>query len=307
MRTLALRLLSVSALLAAPLYQASFLNSRDANAKQWEAQRGIATPDSQVQREGHASLRVEPNGVSDAYVHSTAVTLTVGKSYELSGWMRTDKLDVRDTDRSPIATGASIGMASMPFDVHSESLGGTRAWTKLNLRFTATRSSDRVVLAVAEGGAFHGKAWFEGVTLEQVAQSDDLPQKATLRTFGAGYRYPKAGWIYVHIEGEPYDRGYQHGYLLAREIEQYIDRCAAQLDVKSRASAWDNGRTSANALFLRGFDQEILQEMKGIADGAAAAGAKYNGRTVDVIDIVTLNTITELGELNAAMPVTPTG
>jgi hypothetical protein len=288
---------------AAPPYQASF----DANAKQWQAGRGTATADSQIQHDKRASLRVEPAGESDAMVRSTPVTLTVGKSYELSAWVRTENLEVRDLDRSPIATGASIGMVSMPFDVHSESLGGTRAWTKLNLRFTATRSSDRVVLAIAEGGAFHGKAWFEGVTLEQVAQSDDLPQKATLRTFGAGYRYPKAGWIYVHIEGEPYDRGYQHGYLLAREIEQYIDRCAAQLDVKSRASAWNNGRTSANALFLRGFDQEMLQEMKGIADGAAAAGAKYNGRTVDVIDIVTLNTITELGELNAAMPVTPTG
>ena len=30
--------------------------------------------------------------------------------------------------------------------------------------------------------------------------------------------------------------GYQHGYLLAREIEQYIDRCAAQLDSKSKTT-----------------------------------------------------------------------
>ena len=107
MRKLALALLSVSALFAAPPYQASFLNSRDANAKQWEVQRGIATPDTQIQREGHASLRVEPNGVSDAFVQSTPVTLTVGKSYEVSGWIRTEKLDVRDTDRSPIATSRS--------------------------------------------------------------------------------------------------------------------------------------------------------------------------------------------------------
>jgi type II secretory pathway pseudopilin PulG len=175
MRKLALALLSVSALLAAPLYQASF----DANAKHWEVQRGIATPDAQVQREGHASLRVEPrvepNGVSDAFVMSTPVTLTVGKSYELSGWMRTDKLDVRDTDRSPIATGASIGMASMPFDIHTESLGGTRAWTRVNLRFTATRADDQVVLNVAGGGAFTGKAWFEGISIEEVAQSAVLP------------------------------------------------------------------------------------------------------------------------------------
>src|ERR1700691_5129907 len=183
MRKFALGLLSVSALLAAPLYQASF----DANAKHWEAQRGIATPDNQVQRDGHASLRVEPNG-ADAYVQSTPVTLTVGKSYELSGWMRTDKLDVRDTDRSPIATGASIGMASMPFDVHSESLGGTRGWTRVSLRFTATRGDDQVVLNVAGGGAFTGKAWFEGISIEEVAQSGVVPQKASLRTFGPAYR-----------------------------------------------------------------------------------------------------------------------
>jgi hypothetical protein len=306
MRKLALGLISVSALFAAPLYQASFLNSRDANAKQWEAQRGIATPDSQVQREGHSSLRVEPNG-ADAYIQSTPVQLTVGKSYELSGWMRTDKLDVRDTDRSPIATGASIGMASMPFDVHSESIGGTKAWTRVNLRFTATRADDQVVLNVAGGGAFSGKAWFEGISIEEVAQSAVLPQKASLRTFGPAYRYPRGGWLYVHIEGAPYERGYQHGYLLAREIEEYIDRCASQLDSKSKATAWNNGRTVANALFLRGFDKEILTEMKGIAEGAAAAGAKVNGRTIDLVDVVTLNTITELGELRSAMPMTPSG
>jgi hypothetical protein len=303
MRKLALGLLSISAVFAAPLYQASF----DANAKHWEAQRGMAVPDNQVQREGHASLRVEPNGVSDAYVHSTPVTLTVGKSYELSGWMRTDKLDVRDTDRSPIATGASIGMASMPFDVHTESLGGTRSWTRVSLRFTATRADDQVVLNVAGGGAFTGKAWFEGISVEEVAQSGVLPQKATLRTFGPAYRYPRGGWLYVHIEGAPYERGYQHGYLLAREIEQYIDRCASQLDSKSKVTGWNNGRTVANALFLRGFDKEILTEMKGIAEGAAAAGAKVNGRTIDLVDVVTLNTITELGELRSAMPMTPSG
>jgi len=295
MRTIAC-VLSIVVLKAAPF---------DAAAK-WDAVHGTATPDAQAQHAKHASMRVEPSGESGAYIRSAPVTLNVGKRYELSGWIRTENLQVRDLDRSPIATGASLAMASMPFDVHSESLGGTRGWTKVNLRFMATRSQDQIVLEVADGGAFSGKAWFEGVSLEEIAQAD-LPQRATMKSFGPGYRYPRAGWIYVHIEGEPYDRGYQHGYLMAHEIEQYIDRCAAQLDSKSKATAWNNGRTTANALFLRGFDQEILQEMKGIADGAAAAGAKYNGRTVDLIDIVTLNTITELGELNAAMPMTPTG
>src|SRR5207249_3629384 len=56
-----------------------------------------------------------------------------------------------------------------------------------------------------------------------------------------------------------------------------------------------------------GFDKEMLQEMKGIAEGAAAAGAKWSGRPVDLVDVVTANTITELGELQSAMPMTPSG
>ena len=87
---------------AAPPFQASF----EASAK-WQAAKGLATPDAQVQHDKRASLRVEPAGESDTLVRSTPVTLTVGKSYELSGWVRTENLEVRDLDRSPIATGAS--------------------------------------------------------------------------------------------------------------------------------------------------------------------------------------------------------
>ena len=32
-------------------------------------------------------------------------------------------------------------------------------------------------------------------------------------------RENKNGWIYVHLEGSPHDIGYQHGYLLANEID----------------------------------------------------------------------------------------
>jgi hypothetical protein len=151
------------------------------------------------------------------------------------------------------------------------------------------------------------KAWFDGVSIDEASTSRTWPSRAAVKTFGPAYRYPSAGWIYLHIEGAPYERGYQHGRLMAPEIETYIDRCAAQLDSTSRAAAWQNGRTAANALFLRGFDGEILEEMKGIADGAAAAGCKYNGHPVDLVDIVTANTIVELGELTSAVRVTPTG
>jgi hypothetical protein len=219
--------------------------------------------------------------------------------------VRTDSLTVHDTDRSPIATGAALSMASMPFDVHSETLAGTRPWTRLSLKFTATRAQDAILLAVANGGAFKGKAWFEGISLDEASASDAWPAREAVKTFGPAYRYPSAGWIYLHIEGKPYERGYQHGYLMAREIPEYLERCAS--DLGANAAAWSAFRTQASALFLKGFDREILEEMRGIADGASDAGVKWQGRRLDLVDIVVANITVELNELRSAMTVTPTG
>ncbi len=230
----------------------------DADWKQWTASRGVARTDTTLVHERRHPLRLEPGTDGSAEVRSAPVTLRPGKTYELSAWVRTEGVEVRDTDRSPIAVGAALSMASMPFDVHSESLAGTRDWTRLKLRFGATRSRDQVQLTVGAGGVFHGKAWFDAVSIEEVSATGGWPSAAAVKKFGPAYRYPQGGWIYLHVEGQPYERGYQHGYLLAHEIEGYIDRCAAELDAKSRANAWHYGRVTADALFLRGFDDEIL-------------------------------------------------
>src|SRR4030042_3221428 len=34
--------------------------------------------------------------------------------------------------------------------------------------------------------------------------------------------HEKNGWIYLHIEGATKERGFQHGYLLAKEIKESI-------------------------------------------------------------------------------------
>jgi hypothetical protein len=298
MRAFFLCLIAVASHAATSVYQAS--------VEQLTVVHGTAAADSAIHHTAPKSLRVEPGGqYADALVRSAPVALTIGKRYELSAWVRTENLTVRDTDRSPIATGATLSMASMPFDVHSESLAGTRIWTRLSLKFTASRAQDAIVLAVANGGAFQGKAWFEGVSLDEASTNDAWPAREAVKTFGPAYRYPAAGWIYLHIEGKPYERGYQHGYLMAREIPEYLERCAA--DLGSNAALWGGLRTQASALFLRGFDREILEEMRGIADGASDAGAKWQGRRLDVVDIVVANVTVELGELRGAMAVTPTG
>ncbi len=273
----------------------------------WTAARGSAVADRSVSRAGRASLRLEPVKGSDAFALSPPVALTIGKRYEIGAWVRTEGLDVTDTDRTPVAIGAAISMESAPFDVHSESVGGTRGWTQVRLRFTATRASDRVALSAGLGGRLAGRAWFDSVTLDEASPEPEWPARAAVETYGPAYRYPTGGWIYLHIEGQPYERGYQHGRLMAHEIEQYVNRCAWHLDSRAREQSWELARTVANALFLRGFDREILEEMKGIADGAKDGGAKWNGRAVDLVDIVAANTITELGLLRSAVRMTPTG
>lgn len=274
----------------------------------WKPLHATAVADSAVLHQGKASLRVEPgSSPSEALVRGRALNLTVGKRYRVEGWLRTQTLSIGDGNRTTVPTGLALSMASIPWDVQTNSIAGTRDWTRVSLDFTATRSNDAPEIRIAPGASFRGKAWIEGVAVEEIMTPPAWPSKVAVRSFGPAYRYPRGGWIYLHTEGQPFERGFQHGYLMAKEIEGYVDRCAAQMNSKDRALGWRQGRAIADAVFLRGFDQEILSEMKGIAEGAAAAGAKYQGRNVDLTDIVFANTITEIGLLSPAAQTTPTG
>src|SRR5476651_1669372 len=122
------------------------------------------------------------------------------------------------------------------------------------------------------------------------AQTPDFqPDPTSVQRYGPAYRFPQAGWIVLHIEGQPYERGYQHGRLMAPEIAGYLRCFAAMLGPKAPTEAWQNTRRLVNALFVRRFEKEFLEEMKGIADGATAAGARFDGRPIDLVDIVGLN------------------
>ena len=128
MRTLLLCLLSVAAPAATTVYQASL--------DQLTIVHGAAAPDSTVHHTAPKSLRVEPGGpFPDALVRSYApVNLTtIGKRYELSGWARAPRTSPSATPTAPpVATGnfPLHGIHALR-DVHSESLGGSREWTRL--------------------------------------------------------------------------------------------------------------------------------------------------------------------------------
>lgn len=134
-----------------------------------------------------------------------------------------------------------------------------------------------------------------------------VPDPVAVTRSGPGWRFPQDGWIVAHIEGTPYERGYQHGHLLAREIVDYCHTISAVRSHQAPDKAWRDLRIFVNALFLRRIDNEYLKEMQGIADGAAAAGAKLEGRPLDLIDIVVLNVDIEVGYLESSLEATATG
>ena len=42
------------------------------------------------------------------------------------------------------------------------------------------------------------------------------------------YKFNEGGWTYVHLQGTPEQVGFQHGYLLAHEIESEVQRRARE-------------------------------------------------------------------------------
>ena len=104
---------------------------------------------------------------------------------------------------------------------------------------------------------------------------------------GAFRRPEQNGWIYVRLQGKPSVVGYQHGYLLAPEIED--NKRAIELSTTHETGkTWDELRAISKKIFWPGVPGEYRQELAGIASGLHARGGK-----LDVIDLVTMNAYME--------------
>src|SRR5260370_20553041 len=139
------------------------------------------------------------------------------------------------------------------------------------------------------------------------AATEVYPHPQPVTRYRPAKRYSRAGWIVRHIEGEPYDRGFQHGRLLAPEITAFLRCFATMQSPKAPTEGWKNTRSLVNALFVRRYEKEYLEEMRGIADGATAAGARFDNRPIDLVDIVGLNVWPEVDTLDSALEALPTG
>jgi hypothetical protein len=297
-----------------PLANAGFEQlAADHSIAGWRLVKGVSSDDATTEadtetpRAGIGSLRLAVRGHGTATVESEPVVLEVGQLYRLSGWIRSSGVVSDPTSRYPTAVPACLTMASFPFTNHSPAVGGDADWTRVETLFLATQSSDRVRLHLGFNGTARGTAWFDDLRLEKVDDITEFIPMETVRWFGEGYRYDDRGWIFVHVEGEPYERGYQFGFLVADEIVSYISKLAILENRDDPEAGWTSIRFKTNSLFLRGYDAEYLTEMKGIADGAAHAGAEYGDRPLELEDIVAVNSVVDLGQLEDAIELTPHG
>jgi hypothetical protein len=256
-------------------------------------------------RGGGAAIELDADAPASITVLSEKVALQVGHLYRLSAWVRTRGASADPLARYPTAVPATISMASFPFTNHSPAVGGTRDWMRVETTFVATAAADRVRLDLGRNGTATGRAWFDDVTLAEVGDITEVIPLDRVRWQGPAFRYEDRGWIFVHVEGAPYARGRQFGTLVKDEIVAYIQKLSIRRDAKDPAHGWGGLRTLADALMLRRFDPEFLEEMQGIADGAATAGAEVHGRKVDLVDVVTMNSAIDLDSMEGALPVTP--
>lgn len=102
------------------------------------------------------------------------------------------------------------------------------------------------------------------------------------------HRFERAGWIYLHVEGEARERGFQHGYLLAKEIADGLRTTRVEWEHQSSMD-WPWLVNHAVAMFGSKIDAENLSELEGMAEGVRAGGFAASRD-----DLLTYNGIIEL-------------
>lgn len=127
------------------------------------------------------------------------------------------------------------------------------------------------------------------LTLISAAAATPVPSLKDARLAGS-YRFERGGWTYVHLQGTPEQIGFQHGYLLASEIEDFSH--VIQVETKHLTHRdWQFYREAGRTILWPHVDSEYQEELQGIAAGVAARGVN-----LDLWDIVAMNGWEELSD-----------
>ena len=228
----------------------------------WTVEKDKGTPGIKITADrkefhsGKQGLLISHPDWGTSTVASEPLALQTGHLYRLSGWIKTQSAHTDPIHHYPTPVAACFTMESFPFTNHSPSLGATSDWQEISVLFIATQAHDRIRLHLGFNGEAKGNAWFDDIKLEKVDDISAYIPPETVQWFGPGFRYDDKGWIFVHIEGSPYQRGYQYGYLLANEIAAYMSKIGYQFNNNDTDNGWDQVRTLTDALMLRKYEEE---------------------------------------------------
>lgn len=140
----------------------------------------------------------------------------------------------------------------------------------------------------------------------QESENTSLTDTSSLRQLDSAFRFNIQGWTYVYIEGEPFERGFQHGSLLASEINQSIENWASMIHnhpaIKPFSSSlseknynlvtklwWRHCKEKAVELYADKFVEfsEYRSELLGITAGMHSRGVEVFGHSPTYEDILT--------------------
>lgn len=141
--------------------------------------------------------------------------------------------------------------------------------------------------------------------------SSQLPSESVSYSPLGGSRYNIQGWVYVNIDGDPYDRGYQYGYLIGEEIIDLLQRWSKMIlnhprikpirhllstqQYETVAKTWWQFCTHlAENMYWDTYPDEYQQEVKGIVNGINAKGLTLYGEQLTYQDILASNQMYEM-------------
>ena len=111
--------------------------------------------------------------------------------------------------------------------------------------------------------------------------------KADARLKGAFRKPPQNGWIFIHLQGAPFEVGFQHGYLLAPEIQDAVNVQILEATHGGKHD-WKFYREAARTMMWPRIEPEYREELRGITEGL-----REHGVNLDLWDIVALNGMCE--------------
>jgi len=114
------------------------------------------------------------------------------------------------------------------------------------------------------------------------------PDAGSIERAGKGYRFESNGWIYLHIEGGPYERGFQHGKLMAKEMDS-MRKALTHFYYNASDLRWPHVIEAAKQLFAGKLTPEIEEEIRGISEGAKTTGVE-----IPVAEVLALNGFVEI-------------